>query len=186
MSGFLFAFVTVCLFSCGGREPLLIARLSATMRGPVLPMWAMAIGCVSAGIMAWGGNQIAQLLPSAGKTMLVAFALLLAAAALAWPDRTGPPKEPTRSLGAIGIVVFWWQMIGASRFAIFAFAAWSANPWPAGAGGALGGAAAIITAWAAGQDLIERWPLRAIRAVLAIAAVSTAAIVALFARGLAG
>ena len=96
-----------------------------------------------------------------------AFALAIAAAELAYPIRIKTPQEPTRSLGAIAIVLLARQMGDGARFAVFAVAAWTVVPLTAGLGGALGGAAAVAVGWSVGSETLARWPLRIARLVLA-------------------
>ncbi len=185
MSGFLFALVTVFLASLGGRDQLLVARFTGVLgRRPALLAIGLAIGCATAAIMAWGGNYIAAMLPPAGKTMLVAFALLLAAMELLWPIVPDAEREPTRSLGAIAIVLFARQSGDAARFAIFGFAALYADPWLAGIGGALGGGAALALAWLLADELAGWPPLRTIRMAAGVAAGAAGVVIALTARGL--
>jgi putative Ca2+/H+ antiporter (TMEM165/GDT1 family) len=134
--------------------------------------------------MTLSGQYIAALLPSAAKLMLVAFALLMAAVELAWPNKRSFIKEPTRSLVASGLVLFVRQIGDGSRFLIFAFAAGSGTPWFAAVGGALGGIGAVLIGWLMADDLVEKLPLRKIRLVIAALLFVAAIITGLSARGL--
>ena len=51
---------------------------------------------------------------------------------------------PTRSLGAVALVLLARQIGDGARFAVFALAAWTVWPVTAGLGGAIGGAAAAL------------------------------------------
>lgn len=187
MSAFLFALVAVFLTSLGSRDQLLIARLAESLgRSAGLLIAGMLVAIATAAAMAWGGYVIAAMLPAAGKVMLVSFALFLAAVELGWPVTNGIIREPTRSLGAIALVLLVRQFGDASRFAIFAFAALSGTPWLAGAGGALGGIAAIALGWTMAGELPQNLPLRGIRIALAIATAIIALVIGLCARGLIG
>lgn len=185
MPSFLFAFVSVLLVSLGARDQLLVARLSHALgrRGSLL-----AIGCLSAiatsALMAWGGGYIAALLPPAGKAMLVAIALFMAAVELFWPGREKTPREPTRSLFAFALVILARQLGDAARFLVFAFAAGTGVAWLAGAGGALGGCAALVLAWLLGSELEARWPLRKLRIALGVVLLLAALFIGLSARGI--
>ncbi|MGN6499568.1 MAG: TMEM165/GDT1 family protein [Tsuneonella sp.] len=187
MASFLFAFVAVALVSLGSRDQLLIARLAEALgRGAGLLAAGLLAALLSAAGMAWGGDAISHLLPADAQAMLVSIALLLAAAELAWPNRERPPAEPTRSFAAVAIVLLARQLGDGARFLVFALAAATASPLLAGAGGALGGAAAVTLGWSLGGELERRVPLRAIRlglsAVIAIVAVG----IGLNARGIIG
>ncbi|MCB2087473.1 MAG: hypothetical protein R3E18_12135 [Sphingomonadaceae bacterium] len=184
MPSFLFAFAATLVTSLGARDQLLVAQLSARLGagvGLLFTAWLAAI--LSASIMAWGGDAIAALMPDAGKTMLVAFALAAAAFELAWPNKEKSPREPTRSLVAAFIVLLARQMGDASRFLVFAFAVATGVPLLAGIGGALGGGLALTLGWMAGQDL-GNWPLRAIRLGIAVVTGIAALMAGLAARGI--
>lgn len=185
MSAFLLALVATLLASTGGRDQRLVAQLSERLSAPVpLLVAATVSAAVAAMIAAAFGEALALLLPSAAKTMLVAFALILGAIELAWPILQREPAEPTRSVFAVILVIVARQIGDGPRFLILAIAAAYGSPWMAGAGGALGGVAALVVGWALGGQLYAKWPLRAIR--LAIAAVLFLAGIysALFARGI--
>jgi putative Ca2+/H+ antiporter (TMEM165/GDT1 family) len=143
--------------------------------------WLVAI--VSACVMAWAGQAAAQILPPEGKTMLVAIAMLLAAAELAWPSKDKSAKEPTRSLFAITLVLFSRQFGDAGRFLVFAISAATGAPLLAAIGGALGGGAAVTIGWLAGEEL-ARTPLRTVRLLLAGAILVSGLVIGLSARGL--
>ena len=185
MTSLLFAMVASFLAATGARDQLLVARLSAAL-GPSTGLLAIALAssAITAGIAAWFGARLAETMSENAATMFVAIALLLAAFECAWPNREKIPKEPTRSLGAIAIVLFARQLTDASRFLIAAFAVVFAS-WPlAGFGGALGGGAAVAIGWAMNSALEQRLPLRAIRIGLALALFVLASITGLTARGI--
>ena len=158
MSAFLFAFVAVLVTSFGGRDQLLIAGFTHRLgRHFGVLVMSYAISIATAFAMAWAGMYIAQLLPDNAKMMLVAIAMFLAAIELVWPITVRTAKEPTRSLGAIGLILIFRQWGDASRFLVFAIAAALATPLWAGAGGAFGGIAALTLAWLLAEPL--RFPL---------------------------
>lgn len=176
MDSFLFCLILVALIALGGREQWLVAQLSDALADrsgaqvsrplPLLALgWASA--AATAGVMTYGALAIAGLMPSRAAWMLVAMALALAALELAWPVRVKPLAEPTRSLGAIGLVLVWRQLGDAARFVIFAFAVEATVPLTALIGGTLGGGAAVTLGWAMGERRLARWPLRWIRLGLA-------------------
>ena len=168
MDGFLLALLLVFALAMGGRDQLMVAQwTSALGQSAALLALAVLVSCVSAGAMAWVGAEFAALLPRRAAQMLVAFALGIAAFELALPVRLKAPQEPTRSLGAIGIVLLARQIGDGARFAVFALAAWTTLPITAGLGGALGGAVAVAAGWGAGGEALARWPMRIVRLVLA-------------------
>lgn len=187
MPSFFLAFVGALLTSIGSRDQLLVAQVSARLGsayGLLAAGWGAAV--LSAFVMAWAGLAVAQILPSDGKTMLVAIALVLAAVELAWPNRTAALQEPTRSLGAIALVLFSRQLGDAGRFLIFAIAAATGAPFLAGVGGALAGGAGITLGWMAKADLEKALPLRTIRRALAAIVLLVGILIGLTARGLVG
>jgi putative Ca2+/H+ antiporter (TMEM165/GDT1 family) len=168
VDGFLIALLLVFALAMGGRDQWLVAHWAdALERGTALLAVAVLCACLSAGAMAWIGAEFAELLPRRAAQMLVAFALAIAAAELALPVRLKQPEEPTRSLGAIAIVLLARQIGDGARFAVFALAAWTVVPVAAGLGGAMGGAAAVAIGWSLGSETLARWPLRMVRLVLA-------------------
>ncbi len=185
MSSFLFAMVASFLAATGARDQLLVAALRVHL-GPSNGLLAIAIfsAMATAAIAAWFGNTLASQLSADAATMFVALAMLLAAAECAWPNREREAREPTRSLGAIAIVLFLRQLTDASRFLIAAFAAAFASPELAGIGGAIGGSAAVAMGWAMGAQLTARLPLRMIRLLLAVILLVLAIWPGLSARGL--
>lgn len=187
MPSFFLAFIAVLATSIGSRDQLLVAQLSRRLgrsNGLLMTGWLVAI--VTACIMAWAGQAAAQILPGEGKTMLVAIAMVLAGVELAWPNRIKAVKEPTRSLGAIALVLFSRQLGDAGRFLTFAIAAATGAPVLAGIGGALGGGAAVTVGWLMAAELDKERPLRAVRLALAGIVLLAGIVIGLSARGLFG
>lgn len=185
MPSFFLAFIAALLTSIGSRDQLLVAQLSARLgRNYSLLATGILVATITASIMAWAGQAAAQILPPEGKTMLVAIALLLAAVELAWPNSRKAPKEPTRSLFAIALVLFSRQLGDAGRFLILAIAAATGAPLLAGIGGALGGGLAVAIGWFAGKELTGALPLRTIRLAFAVVILLAGLVTGLSARGL--
>jgi putative Ca2+/H+ antiporter (TMEM165/GDT1 family) len=183
MASFLFALLLVFVLALGGRDQWLVARLADALgQGLGLLLTGMASAALLAAVMAWVGAGFAAQLPPRAAQMLVAFALALAAAELAWPVKIDPPQEPTRSLGAFAIVLAARQVGDAARFAVFALAAQAHLPVTAALGGAVGGAGAIALGWSLGGEGLARWPLPIIRRVLAAALLVAAIITGMGAR----
>lgn len=187
MSSLLFALAGCFLASFGARDQVLMARLRARL-GPSKALLVVGVACaVATGfIAARAGAWLSGMMSESAASMFAALALFFAGAELAWPHRFVRVLEPTRSLGAIALVLFARQITDGSRFLVCAIAAAAALPVMAGLGGALGGAAAIALAWTMGEDLEGKLPLRAIRLGLAAPLVLLAIVIGLSARGLVG
>lgn len=183
MDGFLLALLLVFALALGGRDQWMVAHWADGL-GQSLPLLLIGVvaAAVSAAAMAWVGAEFAGLLPRKAAQMLVAFALALAAFELAWAVKAKTPLEPTRSLGAIAIVLLARQIGDGARFVVFALAAWASLPTATALGGALGGAAAITLGWAVGAAGLARWPLRPLRWGLAACLIVAALFVGLNAR----
>lgn len=184
MSALLFALVGSFLAATGARDQLLVAQLRSRL-GASSGLLAVALGgaAATAALAAWAGSRLAGGMSEDAATMFVALALLLAAAELAWPNTVKPPAEPTRSLGAIALVLFTRQLTDASRFLVVAVAVALASPQMAALGGAIGGGAAVGLGWAAGAELERRVPVRLIRRILAGALLALGVFTGLAARG---
>jgi putative Ca2+/H+ antiporter (TMEM165/GDT1 family) len=187
MPTLLFALIATALASIGGRDQRLIAAFADKL-GKAGALWLTGclVAVVTAAIAAWVGSAMAVLLPSAAKQMLAAIALAVAGAEMLWPRSDREPEEPTRSLGAFAIVLAARQIGDGPRFLIFAFAVAGNSPALAAAGGAVGSAAALALGWSLGGDLARRVPLKGLRIAIAVLLLLAGAVIAIFARGLAG
>lgn len=168
MDVFLLTLVLVFTIALGGRDASIMAGLADRLgRAPALLALGMASAALSAALMAWLGSTFATLLPYRAAQMLVAFALGFAALELALPLKLKQPAEPTRSLGAIALVLLARQVVDAARFVVFAFAALAHVPWVSALGGALAGAGALALAWSVGVEGMARYPVAVWRRLLA-------------------
>jgi putative Ca2+/H+ antiporter (TMEM165/GDT1 family) len=183
VDGFLLALLLVFALANGGRDQWMVAHCADAL-GRSLPLLIVAAlsSCLAAAAMGWIGSGFAALLPQRAGQMLVAFALGMAAVELVWPVRLKSPREPTRSLPAILLVLLARQIGDGARFAIVALAAWTSAPLTTAFGGALGGAAAVAVGWSVGGAALTRWPLRAVRLAFALALVVAALFIGLDAR----
>jgi putative Ca2+/H+ antiporter (TMEM165/GDT1 family) len=183
VDGFLLALLLVFALAFGGRDQWMVAQWSDALgRNAGLLTMAVLSAAISAAAMAWIGAEFAAILPGRARQMLVAFALGAAAVELAWPGRPPPPREPTRSLPALFIVLLARQIGDGARFGIVALAAWTGAPVTAAIGGMLGGAAAVAAGWSLGAATLTRWPLRAVRLALAAGLLIAALFIGLDAR----
>lgn len=183
MASFLLAMLLAFAIALGGRDQLLVARLSDSL-GNTAPLLALGlvVAALSAAAMAFAGSMVAGLLPARAADMLVAFALAAAALELFWPVKPKPLNEPTRSLGAIGLVLLARQLGDGARFAVFALAAAADIPTIAAVGGAIGGGAAILLGWSAGAASLSKLPLRSIRLAMGVCMIVAALVIGLNAR----
>lgn len=183
MDGFLLSLLLVVALASGGRDQMMVAQWSEALgRSAGLLVVAALSAAITAAAMAWVGGDLVAIVNARAKQMMVAFALGMAALSLAWPVRLAAPREPTRSLPALFIVLVSRQIGDSARFGIFALALWTGAPVASGLGGALGGAAAVGLAWAVGAETLGRWPLRAVRLWLAGALLVAALFIGLDAR----
>lgn len=179
MSGFLLALVLSILASTGARDQMLVAQLAGSFPRaiPVLVTgWIATLATIALAVA--GGAWIAPMMPSNGKLVLLAIALGFAAFELARRQSRKPaPKEPTRSLVALWVVLVAHQLGDAVRFLLFALAVWSPFPALVAAGGAMGGASAIAIGWALGPKLQKAAWMRILRLGIAVLMAGVALII---------
>ena len=115
MPAFFLALIAAALATLAGRENMRVARLSEALRGGAGLLAAAWLAAVAASVLAGllGAELAGQLTPPA-KSMLAALALLLAAGDVAFLRPPPTPREATRSLGAIAIVLLGAQLTDAA------------------------------------------------------------------------
>lgn len=162
-----------------------VARLSAGLGGSgalLVAGWlACAIACALAARL--GAGVAGELVPDA-KTMLVALALLLAGLELLILRPGRAPAEPTRSFGAVLLVLGAAQLTAATGFLVFALAAATGSPWLSAAGGLLGSGAVFTAAWSMRAQWEARMPLGLLRYGVAALLLTAAVVTGFSARGL--
>jgi putative Ca2+/H+ antiporter (TMEM165/GDT1 family) len=185
MPSFFLALIAAALATLGGREAVRVSRLSAKLGGGwvlLVAGWlACAIACVLAARL---GAAIAEELVPEAKTMLVAIALLLAGLELLVLRPGRAPAEPTRSFGAVLLVLGAAQLTAAAGFLVFALAGATGSPWLAAAGGTLGSAAVFTASWSMGREWEARMPIGLLRFGVAGLLLLAALVTGLIARGL--
>ena len=187
MPALFLALLTSALAMLAARPTLLTARLAGTLgarAGLLAAAWVSAIA--TSALAGWAGAWLAPQMASAAKAMFVAAALAVSALELAFLRVRAAPAEPTRSLGAIFVVLLAEQATDAARFFVLALAVATAGPALAAAGGALGSGAVLTAAWAAGAAWEACVPLKAVRFGVAGLFLLAAVVVALSARGVIG
>jgi putative Ca2+/H+ antiporter (TMEM165/GDT1 family) len=185
LPSFFLALIAAALATLGGREAVRVARLSAALGGGGVLLAAGVLACLIACLLAARlGAGIAGELPPDGKTMLVALALLLAGLELLLLGPGRAPSEPTRSFGAVLLVLSAAQLTAAAGFLVFALAAATGSPWLAAAGGTVGSGGVFTAAWSMGAEWEPRMPLRLLRFGVGGVLVCAALVAGLSARGL--
>ena len=175
MSAFLFAFIAVLLSGIGARDQITVASLTRC-NGPNIGLLVIAClaSCATAAAAAWAGSTLAPTMTPNARNFLAALALGWAGLESLFISPGRKLQEPTRSLGAAGIVLLAHQVTDAARFLVFAMAIAFNAPLSAALGGAAGGAAMLSAAWAA-PEYFEwnalRWPRRGFGLVMLIVAI---------------
>ncbi len=187
MTGFFLALLACLAVELPGRDALRVAQLSARLgagTGLLAAIWISAVAASAAALVA--ADLMAPLLPGPARQMLVAFALALAAAELIARRAPPAPVEPTRSAGAMLLVLLAAQITDGARLIILALALATKMPLAAAAGGALASGAVLTLAALAGPAWPEWRRLRAVRWGVAAVLLTSAVVLGLDARGLTG
>lgn len=150
MPAFYLTFLGVLLAGFGARDQVTIAGLTARQgqRPGVLLVTLVCTGLTSA-LAAWAASKTLPVLPPPARAIFAGIAIGLAGLESMILSPRRKPKEPTNSLGALGLVLAAAQVTDAVRFLIFGLAVGLGAPLAAGSGGLLGGLALSILAWAA-------------------------------------
>jgi hypothetical protein len=168
LPSFFLAFLACALAILGGRESVSVARLSASLgQGPGLlaVIWISALA--TSAIAAWLGAAVAPLLFYEAKLVFAAIALLLGGLELLLLRPRAAPVEPTRSTGAILLVMFASQLTDGARFLVLALALATGSALLSGLGGALASGIVLSLAWAIGGEWEQRLPVTRLRFVAA-------------------
>lgn len=187
MSGFFLALLACLALELPGRDALRVAQLSARLgagAGLLAAIWVSALGASAMPVVA--ATYIAPLLPGPARQMLVAFGLVVAAAELALRRPPPAPAEPTRSAGAMLLVLLATQLTDGARLIVLALAIATKMPLAAGAGSALASGAALSVAALAGRTWPDWYRLRAVRWAVSAVMLLFALALGLDARGLTG
>ncbi|AKH44030.1 putative Ca2+/H+ antiporter (TMEM165/GDT1 family) [Altererythrobacter atlanticus] len=164
MPAFFTTLIACVLATIGGREVVSTARLSHSLGqgvGLLVAIWASCIA--SSALAAWVGGVLAPMMAPDAKQVFAAMALLMGAGELALLRPRRKPAEPTRSAGAMLLVLLASQITDAARFLVLALSVANGVPMLAAAGGALGSGIVLTFAWAMGAEWEERLPLAALR-----------------------
>lgn len=187
MSAFFLTMMACLVVTLASRESLRVARLSAGLGASAslhVAAWAAAIATSAAA--AWAGTLVAPSLTGQAKQMFLALAIALAAIEIV-ALRAGPaPREPTRSLGAILLVLLASLLTDGARFLVLALSVQTAQPELAAAGGAVGSGVALSAAIALGPQWEAKKPRRISVWTIAALLLLAALVIGLSARGIVG
>lgn len=149
MSAFYLTLLAVLFAGLGARDQVKIAGLSLRQgQRPAVLLSGIAISIATAVFAAWAATLIAPLMAPAARVFLAALALAFAGVESLILVPRYRPAEPTQSLGALALVLLSHQLTDAARFLVFGIAVATNVPFPAGAGGVLGGIVLTCLAWA--------------------------------------
>ena len=164
MPAFFLALLAAALATAAGREAVRVARLTAALNaGAGLLAAAWVAAAVSSAVAAWFGAELGRGLTPTAKGLLLAGALLVGAAELLVLHPPPAPREATRSLGAIFLVMLGGQLTDAARLFVMALAAAGGSALLSAAGAAAGSGVVATFAWALAGEWETRLPLRAVR-----------------------
>ncbi|MWV29132.1 hypothetical protein [Aurantiacibacter rhizosphaerae] len=177
MPAFFLTFIAVAAAMLAGRDAVRVARLRAGLGwiGPLLVTVLLA-ALAGAGLAAWIAQELSPLIRPHVKPLVVGLALALAAGEVLLRSSPATPKEPTRSMGAITLVLLLGMVTDASGFIILSLAIATGEPMLAGAGGALGAIVVLGAAIVAGEDW-HALPLKPIRIFVGAALLVTTAVI---------
>jgi hypothetical protein len=180
MPAFFLTFLAVAVAMLAGRDAVRVVRLRATLgwTGPLIVTVLLA-ALAGAALAAWIAGSLIPLIPPAFKPVTVAIALGLAGGEVLLRAPPETPREPTRSMGAITLVLLLGMVTDASGFIILSLAIATGAPLFAAAGGAFGATLVLGAAVVAGEDW-QALPLKWIRRAVGVGLLLVALAIVLF------
>lgn len=148
MAAFYLTLLAVLLSGFAARDQATVAGLTRAQgqRFGVL-VTGLVVTAVTSAIAAYAASRLLVTLPNPARPMLAAIVLGLAGVESLILSPRRSPREPTHSLGALGIVLLAHQVTDSARFTLFGLAIGMGAPLAAGLGGGLGGIVLIGAAW---------------------------------------
>lgn len=148
MGAFYLALIAVLLSGVASRDQITIAALT-TRQGQRLGVLvtAMLVAALTCAAAAYLADEVLHTLPPPARSILAAIVLAFAGAESLILSPRKAPREPTHSLGALGIVLLASQVTDAARFTLFGIAVGTGAPLAAGLGGGLAGLVMVSAAW---------------------------------------
>lgn len=185
MPAFFLTLLAAAIVTFAGRDQLRVSRIGGTLgAGTGLIVAIIASAIIASAIAAWFSGTLEGMLTPAAKQIFVALALGLAALELLFFKSGKRPAEPTRSAGAIFIVLVSTQIFDAARFLIVALALATGEPILCAIGGGLGGMIALIIGAISGDDWERAMPIALMRYIAAGLLGLAAIVLFLIARGI--
>lgn len=186
MNALMICFLAAAVVSLGSRWWLLAHAAQQARGAPAVLPPILATAAFAAGLSAAFGASLAATLAGPGMLLLLAIALVMAAAGLAWPARalSVQIRESMRGSWSILVLLAAAMVSDSVPFIIFAAAAWTGEAVLA----AVGGTAGLMGAALAGPLLLTRgarlpaW-LNTGRRAVAFVLILTAAMAAVIALG---
>jgi hypothetical protein len=184
MGAFYLTFVAVLLSGIASRDQVTIAALTRA-QGQRLGVLVTALVCaaVTCAIAAYAAAQFLATLPNPARPILAGIAIGLAGLESLILSPNANPREPTHSLGALGLVLLAHQATDAARFTLFGLAIGMGAPLAAGLGGGLAGLILVGAAWMFSHVFTAR-PIRLLRRLVGAVLLTLAIAMFLDARGI--
>ncbi len=178
MPSFFLTFVAVAAAMLAGRDAVRVARLHLAL-GWTLPLAMTVVLAALAGgaLAAWIADEFSPLIRPQIKPLVVGLALGLAGLEVLLRVPPDTPREPTRSMGAITLVLLLGMVTDASGFIILSIAIATGEPLLAAAGGASAAILVLGAAILAAQDWLAL-PLTLIRRIVGGGLLLAAALIA--------
>jgi hypothetical protein len=155
--------------SNGARAQLLVAWLARELgRSQSLLLSALFISSATMLLAAWLGSQARLHLGDEEVGWLTVLAMLGASVELLWPMRMRAASEPTRSFGAISLVLAGRQSIDAPRLVILAAGMQLGPASLLGVGGAIGAGISLWFGWRFGEIVQRQASVDALRWIIGL------------------
>jgi hypothetical protein len=183
MAAFYLTFVAVLLSGIAARDQVTIAAITrAQGRRPGVLLTGLLCAAATSILAAYVASQVLATLPVPARPILAAIAIGLAGMEqlILSPART--PREPTHSLGALGVVLLAHQVTDAARFTVFGLAIGKGAPFAAGLGGGIAGLLLMAAAWGF-AEVFAGTPIRVGRRIVGGLMLAVAVAMFLSARG---
>lgn len=161
-----------------GREAVRVARFAAAGASfPGLLCIIILIAIAGTALLVWLAGGLAPLFTPRQQSWFVAAALVFAALEVLFLSAPAAPKEPTRSQGALAIVLFAGVLADASGLVILSLAVATGAYGLVAGGGAVAVIGVLAMAALAGEDW-ERLPHKALRWGAGLLLLAAAAVIA--------
>ncbi len=149
MGAFYLTLIAVLFSGVAARDQIMIAALTRRQGQRLgLLVTALVLAGLTCAAAAYLANEVLRSLPPPARGILAAIVLAFAGLESLILSPRKEPREPTHSLGALGIVLLACQVTDAARFTLFGIAVGTGAPLAAGLGGGLAGLVLVAVPWA--------------------------------------